>query len=79
MEKTLKVALLLLFTLFIGINSSGQDYLPSSTSNQVVKHSYYSLSYNEDYEQAELAAIWLTDSMVIGSAFRTEYFKITLI
>ena len=32
------------------------DFLPSSTTNQVVKHKYYSLSYNEAYEQAEWVA-----------------------
>ena len=32
------------------------DFLPSSTTNQVVKHKYYSLSYNEAFEQAEWVA-----------------------
>lgn len=25
------------------------DYLPTSTTNQIVKHDYFSLSYNEKY------------------------------
>lgn len=32
------------------------NFLPSSTTNQVVKHKYYSLSYNETFEQAEWVA-----------------------
>jgi endonuclease G len=32
------------------------NFLPSSTTNQVVKHKYYSLSYNEAFEQAEWVA-----------------------
>ena len=28
-------------------------YLPTSTTKQVIKHSYFALSYNEKYEQAE--------------------------
>lgn len=32
------------------------DFLPSSTTNQVVKHKYYTLSYNEAFEQAEWVA-----------------------
>lgn len=32
------------------------DYLPTSTTGQVVHHDYYTLSYNERYEQAEWVA-----------------------
>ena len=32
------------------------NFLPSSTTNLVVKHKYYSLSYNEAFEQAEWVA-----------------------
>ncbi len=31
-------------------------YLPTSTTNQIVKHDYYTLSYNEKFEQAEWVA-----------------------
>ena len=42
------------------IESSNFDYLPSSTTNQIVKHKYYTLSYSEKYEQAEWTAHILT-------------------
>ena len=32
------------------------DFLPTSTTNQIVKHEYYTLSYNERCEQAEWVA-----------------------
>ena len=38
------------------------DFLPTSTTNQIVKHNYYSLSYNEKYEQAEWVAYELKKS-----------------
>lgn len=36
--------------------NQGFDYRPSSTTNQIVNHDYYTLSYNEKYEQAEWVA-----------------------
>jgi endonuclease G len=38
--------------------------LPVSTTNQIVNHQYYSLSYNEEYEQAEWVAYELKSSYV---------------
>ena len=34
-------------------------YLPTSTTKQVIKHSYYALSYNEKFEQAEWVYYYL--------------------
>ena len=34
----------------------GEDYLPGSTTGQVVGHRYYTLSYSEEHEQAEWVA-----------------------
>ncbi len=50
------------------------DYLPTSTTNQIVKHNYYSLSYNEKYEQAEWVAYELKQSYVRSSNFERPYF-----
>ncbi|QBN18907.1 DNA/RNA non-specific endonuclease [Flavobacterium nackdongense] len=50
------------------------DYLPSSTTNQMVKHYYYTLSYNEKYEQAEWVAYELKKSYVRSSNFERPYF-----
>ena len=50
------------------------DYLPTSTTNQIVKHDYYTLSYNEKYEQAEWVAYELKKSYVRSSNFERPYF-----
>mgnify|MGYP001241917628 CR=1 FL=1 len=50
------------------------DYLPTSTTNQIVKHDYFSLSYNEKYEQAEWVAYELKKSYVRSSNFDRPYF-----
>jgi endonuclease G, mitochondrial len=65
----LKVILLLIFFIAFSCKDSGQtfketsseglvenfdiDYLPTSTTNQIIRHDNYVLSYNEKYEQAE--------------------------
>ncbi len=50
------------------------DYLPTSTTNQIVEHDYYTLSYNEKYEQAEWVAYELKKSYVRSSNFDRPYF-----
>jgi endonuclease G len=50
------------------------DYLPTSTSNQIIKHDYFTLSYNEKYEQAEWVAYELKKNYVRSSNFDRPYF-----
>jgi endonuclease G len=50
------------------------DFLPTSTTNQIVTHDYYTLSYNEKYEQAEWVAYELKKSYVRSSNFDRPYF-----
>lgn len=58
------------------VNAQTTDYLPVP-SNDLVKHSYYTLSYNENYEQANWVYYLLTDSMIInGGEERTNRFKV---
>lgn len=38
------------------VATSGFDFLPTSTTGQIIKHKYYALSYNENYEEAEWTA-----------------------
>jgi len=40
-------------------------WLPSSTTGQVIRHKYFSLSYNEKHEQAEWVAYMLTRHQVV--------------
>lgn len=51
------------------------DYLPSSTTNQIVEHDYYTLSYNEKFEQAEWVAYELKKSYIKNNDFKRPYFN----
>jgi endonuclease G len=48
---------------------------PQSTTNQVVDHTYFRLSYAEKHEQAEWVAYWLTPLMIEGEAKRRNDFR----
>ncbi|PKB17128.1 endonuclease G [Flavobacterium sp. 5] len=50
------------------------DYLPTSTTNQIIKHLYYTLSYNEDKEQAEWVAYELNGSNDKKNKFERPFF-----
>ncbi len=50
------------------------DFLPSSTTNQIVKHQYYTLSYNEAHEQAEWVAYELKKNYIKNNNFKRPFF-----
>jgi endonuclease G len=50
------------------------DFLPSSTTNQVIRHAYYTLSYNEKFEQAEWVAYELKKSYIKNNNFKRPFF-----
>lgn len=54
--------------------NSNFDFLPTSTTNKIVKHEFYSLSYNEKYEQAEWVAYQLKSNMITRNHFERPYF-----
>jgi endonuclease G len=49
-------------------------YLPTSTTRQIVKHDYYTLSYNEKFEQAEWVAYELKKEYLKNNDFKRPYF-----
>ena len=51
------------------------DFLPTSTTGQIIYHNFYSLSYSEKYEQAEWVAYELTDNQLINNNFKRPYFE----
>ncbi|WP_026712783.1 DNA/RNA non-specific endonuclease [Flavobacterium daejeonense] len=56
---------------------SAQDlnfYLPKSANAQIVKHDYFTLSYNENAEQAEWVAYELKKDYVKNSDFKRPFF-----
>jgi len=72
--KFLFSAFLLLFT--VVFSAKYADYLPVPASD-LVRHAYYTLSYNEKYEQANWVYYVLTDSMVLkGGEERSNKFRI---
>ncbi len=54
--------------------SNAFNYLPTSTTNQIVKHDYYTLSYSEKHEQSEWVAYELTKNQISSSHFKRPYF-----
>lgn len=72
--KILAVIFGVLLSLFLSAKSL--EYLPVP-SNDLVRHTYYILSYNEKYEQANWVYYSITDSMIIhGGEERSNKFKI---
>lgn len=49
-------------------------FLPKSSKSQIVKHSYFTLSYNEKAEQAEWVAYELKKDYVVNNDFKRPYF-----
>jgi endonuclease G len=56
------------------IPSQKFNYLPSSTTNQIIHHNYYTLSYNEKHEQAEWIAYVLKPSHLKKIDRKRPYF-----
>jgi len=52
------------------------NYLPTSTTNAIVKHAYYTLSYNEKHEQAEWVAYHLKKEHTTYNNFKRPYFEV---
>lgn len=50
------------------------NYLPTSTTNHVVKHDFFTLSYHEQYEQAEWIAYELKASHISKMNRKRPYF-----
>jgi len=57
-------------------SKSGFDYLPTSTTNQIVEHAYYTLSYAEKHEQAEWVAYELKKEHTAYNDFKRPYFEV---
>ncbi|GAB1857501.1 DNA/RNA non-specific endonuclease [Flavobacteriaceae bacterium MHTCC 0001] len=57
-------------------NGTNTYFLPTSTTNQVIHHSNYSLSYSEKHEQAEWVAYELKKSHLSSTNHKRPYFEI---
>ncbi|MDO6473136.1 DNA/RNA non-specific endonuclease [Maribacter sp. 1_MG-2023] len=55
-------------------NEFPKELLPSSTTGEIVNHEYFTLSYNEPYEQAEWVAYTLSKSHLTYDDRKRPYF-----
>lgn len=65
----------LILILCISRASLAQELLPTSTTGQIVKHTYYTLSYSEKDEQPEWVYYELTSEMAKGRQPRTDDYR----
>jgi endonuclease G len=70
-QTTLTITILL----SIYFASTAQELLPTSTTHQIVRHTYYTLSYSEPNEQAEWVYYELNVDMVRGMQKRTDDYR----
>lgn len=56
------------------ISNSSFNFLPTSTTHQIVSHDYYTLSYSEKYEQAEWVAYELKKEHLSNTNRKRPYF-----
>lgn len=70
----MKKLLITLSIAFIGINLFSQSFLPKS-KGEIVKHTYYTLSYSEANEQVEWVYYELIPSIISGETSRTDDFR----
>jgi len=59
----------------VEVVNSGFNYLPTSTTGQIIHHQNYSLSYHEKYEQAEWVAYTLSANQLLNNKFKRPYFE----
>ena len=52
------------------------NFLPTSTTDQIVHHKFYSLSYNEKFEQAEWVAYELNGNQLSSNNYKRPYFQL---
>lgn len=57
------------------INLETADFLPTSTTGQIIYHNYYTLSYSEKHEQAEWVAYQLSSEHISNQNFKRPYFE----
>ena len=74
MKHRIYTGFLALLLPFLGLAQTF-NYLPTSTTAQVVEHSYYTLSYSENHEQAEWVAYELTKERTGGTKGRSNDFR----
>ena len=72
--KKLITSIILSSIYFINFSQNFYDFLPNS-NGEIVNHKYYSLSYSEEYEQAEWVFYEIKKERTLGLASRVNNFR----
>lgn len=71
----MRILFLVLFSIFISCSAQEvNNYLPQS-EGELIHHSYYSLSYNENAEQANWVFYQISNNQNLGSVARSNNFR----
>ncbi len=60
----------------VKIETAGFNYLPTSTTGQIVRHNGYNLSYSEKHEQAEWVAYSLDKKDIVYTNRKRPFFNV---
>ena len=72
----MKIFLLYIYlSIFVSVTLSSQEPLPTSTTGQIIRHTYFTLSYAQQHKQAEWVYYELTPKVITGSQSRTDNFR----
>jgi len=63
-------------TLELGASLFDDSFYPKSTTGEIVRHQYYTLSYSQKHKQAEWVAYTLHPSHLSDNSFDRPYFEI---
>lgn len=59
-----------------GISIYDDSFLPNSTTGEIIRHQFYTLSYNQNHKQAEWVAYNLHPYHLTDNSFKRPYFEI---
>ena len=66
---------LLICSIFISITADSQELLPTSTTGNIINHTYFTISHSNTHKQAEWVYYELTPRFITGSQSRTDNFR----
>mgnify|MGYP006091728237 CR=1 FL=1 len=69
-----KIIFLISFLPFVNFSQELTELLPTTNNGELINHSYYSLSYNVDYKQAEWVFYEIKKERILGLVGRTSDF-----
>ena len=71
----MKYLSLILLSLNLFINAQESNWYPLGKDNNIIEHTYYTLSYSEDHEQAEWVQYTLKSDYLNSNISRTDNFR----